>query len=155
MNIIVRDAVVDDLRTMARMFEKCVLNTNKRDYSKNQLEAWISRSTPSRWMELFSNFHFMIAEFAVYGEVGFISINTEGYINSLFVHHRYQRMGVGSALLAEAHKLAIANGASELSADVSITARPFYLAHGFALQYAKEVSFDRVTLECFFMTKRL
>lgn len=51
----------------------------------------------------------------------------------MFVAPKFGRRGVAGALLAPLRGIAVAAGLAELSTDASITARPFFEQHGFAV----------------------
>jgi len=87
--------------------------------------------------------------------VGFADLQSDGLIDMFFVHHAWQRKGVGKVLLAEIHRRAEQMRLTELSSHVSITARPFFEAFGFQVVTPQLVSINRVALSNFFMNKRL
>lgn len=51
----------------------------------------------------------------------------------MFVAPKFGRRGVAGALLAHLHDVALVAGASALYTNASITARPFFKRHGFAV----------------------
>jgi putative acetyltransferase len=64
--------------------------------------------------------------------VGFGSIcPRENELRAVYVSPHAGRSGVGSAILAHLEQLAKQNGMSQLVLDSSLTARDFYLRHGF------------------------
>ncbi len=65
---------------------------------------------------------------------GFSDVNSAGYIDMLFVAPRYQRQGVARQLIARVETHARTAQLTELTADVSITARPFFERHGFTVE---------------------
>jgi putative acetyltransferase len=66
------------------------------------------------------------------GEIaGYADIQPNGYIDHFFVSGAYPRQGVGTLLMSRIHDEAELLGISELTADVSKTAEPFFLHHGF------------------------
>ena len=62
--------------------------------------------------------------------LGSSDVQKNGYIDHFFCHYRYQGIGVGSALMAHIHTLAKQQGMTQLSADVSFTAKAFFEAQG-------------------------
>ncbi|NMM24857.1 MAG: GNAT family N-acetyltransferase [Phycicoccus sp.] len=58
----------------------------------------------------------------------------DGYVDMMFVSPRHQRRGVARQLLAHVEAHARSEGIPALSADVSITARPFFERHGFTVE---------------------
>jgi putative acetyltransferase len=76
---------------------------------------------------------------AVAGEeiVGMAEIESDGFIDYFYVHPRWQNRGIGRALLATLESEAAKSGLRVVSADVSITAKPFFLSRGFFVTEAK------------------
>lgn len=74
--------------------------------------------------------------------VGLAELENAGHINYFYCHHKWQRKGVGTLLLAtielEAKKLSI----KKLYAEVSTTAVDFFKAKGF------EITEERVNIVC-------
>jgi len=86
---------------------------------------------------------------------GFVSIEPDGHIDFLFVHKARQRQGIGSALLDRAIEQARLWGLSEVFTEASITARPFFKAHGFAIVKQQTVICRGVEMTNFVMEKTL
>lgn len=126
-----------DAGPLLALFRDTVHRVNARDYAPRQLAAWApDRPDPEPWARRFDGR--FDGRFAVVAEqagrpVGFIDLTPDGHIDRLFVSADHQRTGIGTALMAavltEARRLAL----PRLTADVSLTARPFFLAHGFAV----------------------
>ena len=85
--------------------------------------------------------------------VGFSDVNSEGYIDMMFVSPRHSRRGVASALLTHLHVHARAHGIRGLAADASITARPFFERHGFTVVTKQHPTPAGVQMTNFRMTK--
>ena len=64
-------------------------------------------------------------------------IEADGFIDYFYVHPRAQGRGVGKALLAAVECEAVRLGVSLIYADVSITAKSFFLSQGFCITEAK------------------
>ena len=64
-------------------------------------------------------------------------IEAGGFIDYFYVHLKAQDRGVGKALLAAVESEAAKFGASVVFADVSITAKSFFLSRGFCITEAK------------------
>lgn len=124
----------DAAATLA-VFLAAVTETAASDYSREQIDAWArpaerDAETWHRAMTARNGFVVTIG-----GEVaGFSDVADDGHIDMLFVAPAYQGRGVAGRLLAEAERRARAAGAVALTADVSITARPFFANHGFAIE---------------------
>ncbi|MHA3722974.1 GNAT family N-acetyltransferase [Leucobacter sp. HY1910] len=70
--------------------------------------------------------------------VGFSDVDEHGHIDMMFVDPQHQRQGVAHTLLTEAERQARELHAASLTADVSITARPFFEKHGFCVERRQE-----------------
>ena len=61
------------------------------------------------------------------------SLAPKGLVDCFYVHHAWQRRGVGRALMARLEREARQRGDRFLEADVSLTAEPFFRRVGFRL----------------------
>ncbi|WP_425262110.1 GNAT family N-acetyltransferase [Prosthecochloris aestuarii] len=86
---------------------------------------------------------------------GFGELDRDGHIDGFYCHHQYQRQGVGSALLHRIEQEAISAGLRRLFTEASITARPFFAAHGFVVLKQQIVVRRHVELKNFLMEKQL
>ena len=69
--------------------------------------------------------------------VGLTEIEPGGSIDYFYVQPKWQNRGVGKALLASLELEAAMLGVSMISADVSVTAKAFFLSRGFRIVEAK------------------
>jgi putative acetyltransferase len=69
--------------------------------------------------------------------VGMAEVERNGFIDYFYVHPTWQGKGIGNALLARLECEAAKAGASVVFADVSITAKSFFLSRGFCITEAK------------------
>jgi len=69
--------------------------------------------------------------------VGMAEIEAGGFIDYFYVHPKAQGRGVGKALLAAVESETATLGVSLIFADVSITAKSFFLSRGFCITEAK------------------
>ena len=129
--ISVRQATKDDIPQMCRLFRDTVLSINIRDYTEDEVEDWASCGTPERFTELLGKHRFIVAADNDGTLSGFCSMNSEGYLHSLFVHKDRQGQGIGSLLLSEAEIIAREYDVKEITSDVSLTARAFFEHHGY------------------------
>ena len=60
--------------------------------------------------------------------IGFGDIDANGYLDRLYVHHKYQRRGVASALC---DILEFAVDAEKIVVHASVTAKPFFERRGY------------------------
>jgi putative acetyltransferase len=126
-----RLASLVDLPALQQLFVLTIRHTCQNDYTKQQIEAWsASVKNRQRWTELVEQQYVLVAESA--GQIaGFGSLENEDYLDFLFVHPDFLRQGIASLLFEGLKKEAMRKGATKMSADVSITARPFFERQGF------------------------
>jgi len=127
----IRRADIDDIQEIKQLFRETILNVNRKDYTTAQVECWSARGNDDNvWKERLKEQYFIIA-ITRNIIVGFAALKMDGYLNSLFVHKDYQNIGVASSLLSEIERYAERNNLRILTADVSITARPFFEKKGY------------------------
>lgn len=63
--------------------------------------------------------------------VGFAELDASGCLDYFYVTPDYQRQGIGAALMKTLVSEAYALGVPAITADVSLTAKAFFLTHGF------------------------
>jgi putative acetyltransferase len=123
----------DDAPVLLALFRDTIRRVNCRDYSPAQIAAWASDDIdPADWASRFAGRFVIVAEDA--GRVvGFAELEVSGHIDRVYVSADHQGQGVGHALLAavvaEARRLRLVR----LLVEASITARPFFEAHGFSV----------------------
>lgn len=136
----IRKAEIDDINQIRMLFFETINHVNKEDYNAFQLEIWSSGYQDlSSWEKKLSEQYFIVAKIKTL-VVGFASLAVDGCVDCMYVHKNHQREGVATKLLGALEKQAIASGLIEIRADVSITAKPFFLRKGFAISkvYLKE-----------------
>jgi putative acetyltransferase len=130
--VTVRDFVLDDSAATLSVFLDAITVTASADYSPEQVAAWSAPQdrTVKDWGLSRASINTIVA--VVDGRIaGFSDVNGDGYIHMMFVAPQVARRGVGGELLAEAERRAKTLGATTLSTNASITARPFFEHHGF------------------------
>ncbi len=133
--LIVRRAVPADFPVLQALFRDTVLTVNRCDYTREEVEDWAAcagRVTPEA--ESMRDQQVFVAETAAGLTVGFASISAAGHLHLLFVHSAFQRRGVATALYACAEAWAGERGARAVTAEISLTARPFFEKQGFCLE---------------------
>lgn len=126
-----RDYTGADARATLDVFLRAVRVTAGRDYTAEQVRAWAPDDVdPGAWAARRAGARTRVA---VRDDVvvGFTDVDAAGYVDMLFVDPGAARTGVARALLDWAVRTARADGATELTTHASITARPFFAAHGF------------------------
>jgi putative acetyltransferase len=120
-----------DIPQIARLYYETVHRVNARDYGAAQIHAWAPRVYPDVfWQRRFRRYRVLVAEDE--GTiVGFVELGRTGEIDCFYVHHGYQHRGIGAVLMARVESEARAQGNSQLLADLSLTAEPFFRRMGF------------------------
>jgi putative acetyltransferase len=142
-----RRANAADLDAIRQLYYDTITTVNTADYDPTQIAMWATGYTNlPRWEAALAEQDFFVAE-ADGQLVGFSSITPDGYLDFMFVHRDYQRRGIARQLLVAVEQVAAARNLPKIWAEVSITARPFFAAHGYTiterfLKTVNGVSFD-------------
>jgi putative acetyltransferase len=136
----VRAYRVEDAPVLLAIFRDTIRRVNSRDYDPSQIAAWASDDIDlNRWATRFCDRFVAVADEA--GRAfGFAELESSGHIDRFYVSADHQRRGVGrslmAAVVAEARRLDLAR----LFTEASITARPFFEAHWFAVLTSQVVT---------------
>ena len=140
------DAVID-------VFERSVRQIASRDYTPPRSPHGHRLADRAAWAARLSGDGVLVAELD--GEIaGFASIDRQGHIDLFFVHPG-SGARVARSLYEHVACWAMERGIAHLSADVSITARPFFERAGFRVQKSQEVERHGELLRNFFMERAL
>ena len=153
--MILRDYAETDGPGTLDVFLRAIRQTAARDYSPEQVAAWASDDIdPEQWAARRRAARTQVAE-ADERVVGFTDVDERGYVDMLFVDPAYARQGVATALMDWAVTTAARLGAAELSTHASLTARPFFEAHGFAVVVEQHPVLRGVVMTNFVMRRNL
>ena len=152
----IREATRADAPQIVRLFHDTIHIVNRRDYTPEEINAW-SPAVPDAdaWAErkLSSRTTFVADDGGTIA--GFGELEGNGHIDCFYCHHKYQRQGVGSAIFRRIEDKARTLGLPRLFVEASITARPFFESHGFAIVKRQTVVRSGVELTNFVMEKAL
>ncbi|WP_198306345.1 GNAT family N-acetyltransferase [Arcobacter vandammei] len=140
------------LKQIVELFTNTVHNINKKDYTKEQLNAWANLNyNLSIWEKRFEKSKpcLCILEDEVLGFCEYY----DGYIDCFYVHFKYQNCGIGKLLLNHILKLAKNENIDKIEVDTSITAKPFFEKFGFKEIKKNIVKRDDVELVNFSIEK--
>lgn len=147
---------LNDAADTLSIFLAAVTETAVGDYSPEQIQAWARPEDRelSTWHAAMQRRNSYVA--TVNNEpAGFSDVDPQGYIDMMFVAPRFLRLGVARHLLAHVEAQARAGLLAELSANVSITARPFFERFGFVVQAEQHPALGGVRLTNYAMKKNL
>ncbi len=133
--MLIRPYTPADCLEITQLFYDTVHTVNARDYTKVQLNAWAGpKPDLEKWNRSLLS-HYSLVAVKDGRIVGFGDIDDSGYLDRLFVHKDYQKMGVASALCdrLEAHV------SGPITTHASITARPFFEARGYRVIREQQV----------------
>lgn len=85
--------------------------------------------------------------------IGFAEFEKNGHIDCFYVHHHFQGKGAGTAMMNEIIQAAKVERLCRIYAEVSITAKPFFLAKGFIVINEQSIVLRGVELINFVMEK--
>ncbi len=144
-----------DIPGISRLYYDTIHVINSHDYTHEQIDAW-APAVPDVffWKERFKKYHVYVAEED--GRiVGFTELDTIGHIDCFFVHHEWQRRGVGARLMERVVATAGGKQIPRLFAEVSITAVPFFRGQGFVVVRENEAIRGKVKFKQFVMERWL
>ena len=151
----IRPRLPRDTLQISTLYYNTIHAINAEHYNDKQIAAWAPDvHNTGFWLDRWQNCLVLVA---VKGDtvVGFAELRPTGEVDCLYVHQDYQRQGVASQLMARVAEDARAQKIERLYADVSITARPFFLAMGFLVVREQIVSYRGEDFQQFFMERQL
>lgn len=153
---IVREATGADLEAVTSLFRETILNINAMDYAPEQTNIWSAAwQNREQWLTRIRNQHFLLA-FSPGGELaGFGSVEKSGFLDMLYTGKDFQRKGVAKVLIDELENFVRQQNAKEISAEVSITGRPFFERIGFITKKENRKILGGVEFINFLMCKDL
>ncbi|WP_330573683.1 GNAT family N-acetyltransferase [Peptacetobacter hominis] len=141
----------DDVYNMAKLFYDTVHSINLNDYNEEQVNAWANGNVDLKlWDERYLNSYTVISEDKDI-MVGFGNIDKSGYLDMLYVHKDYQKMGIATMICNELEKQAD----NCVSVHASITAKPFFEKRGYIVIKEQRVNIRGVYLTNYVMEKRV
>lgn len=151
----IRKATLADLKGITKLFYETIQNVNAKDYSKDEIDDWSSwHENVDRWSEEIMRSYFIVASIDNM-IVGMASLDTDGYLNLLFVHKDFQRHGIAKVLLNEIERKAYEQKNDLIYSDVSITAKGFFEKYGFIVEKQQLKKSKHKSLVNYKMTKKL
>lgn len=154
-HLIIRKGLQNDISELQKLFVETITTICIADYNKQQIEAWISSvKNNQRWHEI------IIQQFVLIAQrknkiLGFVTLDNKNHVDFLYIHKDYQRQGIASKLYAKIEDEAKQLKQSELTANVSKTARAFFEKNGFKVLKKQKVNINGIKLTNYKMTKSL
>ena len=138
-----------DCRELTELFYNTVHIVNAKDYTEEQLNVWASGKVDlEKWNQSLQE-HFSIVAVDNETIVGFGDIDDTGYLDRLFVHAKYQRKGIATAICEQLEQAV----PGKIITHASITARPFFEKRGYRVFKEQKVERQGVFITNFVMIK--
>lgn len=143
-----------DIDEITQLFYETIHAINAKDYEKNQLDVWATgQLDKDTWNNSLSKHYTIVAEIG--GKiVGFGDLDN-AYLDRLFVHKDYQRLGIATAITEKLEQEATNNGQTTITTHASITAKPFFDKRNYNEIREQQVERSGVLLTNFVMEKQL
>ncbi|MCU0428916.1 MAG: GNAT family N-acetyltransferase [Cytophagaceae bacterium] len=150
-----RIAELADIPLIQQLFEQSIDGNCQKEYSKEQIEAWKDAGKDAeKWKFKIKESFFLLAE--ENGQLlGFASLCFPNYLDTLYVSPLHIRKKAGTLLLNKILEHTILAKQDHLYADVSETALPFFLAHGFEIEKRNHFHIHSVSIHNYRMKKNL
>ncbi|MEG0249662.1 MAG: GNAT family N-acetyltransferase [Peptostreptococcus sp.] len=144
-----------DLNDLVNLFTDTIINVNIKDYSKSQVNAWSSSkhkllNNPNFFTDLYT-----IVAIIDENIVGYGNIDSNGYLDHLFVHHNFQGQGIASRICDILEEYARQNSIKKIQVHSSISAKNFFKDRGYQVEKPQLVALNKESFVNFSMFKVL
>ncbi len=132
--VAVRSAELDDTDRALVVVRQSIIQLCVADHQNDPttLERWLSNKTPEHFARWLADSEGVVVVAVLDEEVrGVGYVRRSGKIHLMYVEPCFERAGLGSAILQDLERWALAWGLTELSLESSLAARGFYACHGF------------------------
>lgn len=147
--MLIREYRPSDCRELAELFYNTVHTVNAEDYTKEQLDAWATGHVDlKKWNQSLQE-HFSIVAIDNSIIAGFGDIDKTGCLDRLFIHLRYQRKGIATAICNQLESSVQEN----IVTYASVTAKPFFEKRGYKVVKEQQVERQGIFLTNFVMIK--
>ena len=129
-----RKATISDLKEMQEMYIETIKWVCKSDYNPLQINAWISGlNDTERWLKVIHT-QFVLLALIDNKIVGYGTLKNGNYIDFFCVDKDFQRQGIADKIFNQLEIEARKEHSKAITADVSITAKPFFIKKGFIIK---------------------
>ena len=150
--MIIKQYEPKDCEKLANLFYNTVNTINAKDYSQEQLNVWATDNIDlEEWNKSLTE-HYTVVAVINKIIVGFGDIDKSGYLDRLYVHKNYQRLGIATAIC---DKLEQAVKVNKIITHSSITAKPFFKQRGFMVVKEQQVERNGIALTNYVMEKQV
>ncbi len=147
--MIIREYIPEDCFETAELFYNTVHTVNSADYTKEQLNVWAPNKIDlEKWNNNFLE-HYSLVALDNNIIIGFGDIDKTGYLDRLYVHREYQKIGVASALCDKLER----SVEGKITTHSSITAKSFFEKRGYITIKKQTVNRQGIILINYIMEK--
>lgn len=145
----------NDLIELQKLYVDTITTICTADYDQQQIAVWTSGiENKQRWDEMITKQFVLVAQ----NEdkiVGFATLEKGNYIDFFYIHKDHQRQGIANRLLEEIEAEARRLKQTDLTSDISKTAKTFFEKNGFMVLAEQTINKKGVNLSNYKMTKKL
>lgn len=141
-----------DCNYLIELFYDTVHSINAKDYTKEQLDVWATKSINWEEWDQSLSAHFTVVAVDEEIIVGFGDITQNGYLDRLYVHKAYLNRGIATAICDELEKRF---NVSTICTHASITAKPFFEKRGYQVVKKQEIERQGIALTNYVMEKSM
>lgn len=151
----IRRATENDIEEIRALCVGTISSVNRKDYNQEETEDWAScAESLEKWKQRLAPQTYWLCELDK-KITGLGSLKGGSHIGSFFVHKDYQRRGVANRIMNHIILSARELGTKKLDAEVSITAKGFFMKHGFVVIKKQQAKANNLYLTNFIMEKVL
>ncbi len=145
----------ENCKELAMLFYDTVHNINKADYTPQELDVWATGMIDiKKWNESLMN-HYSLVAWKDDKIIGFADMAYDGYLDRLYVHKDYQRIGIATALADGLENNVKGRGVNIFTVYASITAKGFFEKRGYKIIRENIVERCNVKIKNYFMKKEI
>ncbi len=146
----IREYRPEDCKEVFELFFNTVHSVNIKDYSQEQVNAWVRKDIDIEvWGESLLKHYSIVAE-ENNTIIGFGDIDEIGYLDRLFVHKDYQNRGVATAICNRLEQKILKG---KVITQSSITAKTFFEKRGYKVIKEQQVERKGLFLTNYIMEK--
>lgn len=128
----IRLAQDKDFAEIARLHRQTIKAVNSKDYPEKMIKVWSAKTSAQSFRNCADKCKRWVATFNEQ-IVGFCDHNFTCELWGLYVHKNFLGQGIGEKLLRVAEKSMIKSKCKKITVKSTITAKNFYLKHGYKL----------------------
>lgn len=146
-----------DCIEIVQLFYDTIHSVNTIDYTESQLAVWapkVDEIDLLAWDKSLSEHYTIVVENNNI-IVGFGDIDSNGYLDRLFVHKDFQQQGIASKICNELERYAKDKEFLFITTQASITAKPFFQNYGYQILKEQHIERNGQFLTNYLMRKKL